>query len=96
MPVIANAKKALRRDRRRTEYNKKTKTKMRVAIKAFLAEGKPELLSTAYQTIDWATKKNLLHPNKAARMKSGLAKQVTAPAAAAPKTASKTKKAAKK
>lgn len=99
MPVIANAKKALRRDQRRTEYNRKTKTKMRVAIKALLADGKPELLSKAYQTIDWATKKHLLHPNKAARMKSGLAKQVAAstvkPTTKAATKTTKAKKAAK-
>ena len=78
MPLIANAKKALRRDRRRTAFNQVTKLKQKNAIKDFLEKMSFETLSVAYRHIDRSVKKNLMHKNKAAHMKSALAKQLKA------------------
>ena len=74
MPILKNAKKALRRDQRRTTVNLKVRNRMKLAVKAARDSKDASKLPAAYQAIDRAQKKNLLHKNKAARMKSQLAK----------------------
>ena len=89
--------------------NNQTRRQMREAIKAFtktLDAGKTaeiaKLQSQAYSTIDIAAKKNVIHKNKAAHLKSKLASQAKSkgvkPAKSLkPKTKSSTKpKVAKK
>lgn len=74
MPIIANAKKALRRDRRRTITNKKIRKKIKAVVK--LARQKPnqKTLRQAARFLDRAAKKKVIHQNKANRLKSRLAK----------------------
>jgi len=72
MPVTVSAKKALRRDRRRTIINKRLKTKVKVAIKTVQQKPTPKNLSQAFSLLDQAKKKKLIHKNKAARLKSQL------------------------
>lgn len=80
MPIIKSAQKKLRQDKGRTARNEVVKKAYRTAIKAVkkLSESAkkvgPESVSTAYKKIDKATKKHLLHPNKAARLKSRVSK----------------------
>ena len=104
MPVTSSAKKALRVDRRRTQVNKVIRTNVRSIIDKVKKAQDPGLLPQAYSIIDRASKKNVIHKNKAARLKSKLSQLVrsNAPAdnpPAAPKTkpvkkpASKSKKA---
>jgi len=76
MPVLANAKKALRKDRRRTTVNKKVKDKMKAAVKQVKESKLLSDLPNAYKTIDKATKNNLLHKKKGSRLKSQLSKLV--------------------
>ena len=76
MPVLANAKKALRKDRRRTVVNRRVKDKMKAAVKAVRESKKEADLPKAFQTIDRAVKRNLLHWKKAGRLKSQLSKIV--------------------
>lgn len=74
MPITDSAKKALRQSARRREQNlAKTKT-YKNAIKAFLKSRTKETLSQVFQAVDKACKANVIHKNKAARLKSKLAK----------------------
>jgi small subunit ribosomal protein S20 len=100
MPIIANAKKALRQQKTRTERNRVAKAKVRGVIKK--AEKQPEAstLSSLFSTLDRAVKRHLMHKNKAARIKSRAAKRVstgdTKPAVKAEKAVKTTKAPAKK
>lgn len=75
-PVTQSAKKALRRDKRRTLVNLRIKRKMKMVIKSARERPTKKNLTLAYSLLDRAVKKNLIHPNKAARLKSRLAKKV--------------------
>lgn len=72
MPILANAKKALRVAQRRTVINRRTKSRVKTAIDAVRQTPDATKLSIAYSTIDTAVKKNLFHRNKAARIKRQL------------------------
>ena len=74
MPITQSAKKALRRDKRRTIVNLRIKKKIKSVLKK--VKGKPTKKNVAltYSTIDRAVKKNIIHRNKAARLKSRLTK----------------------
>lgn len=74
MPVLPHAKKALRASRRKAAYNAPVKARMRNAIKKFRKEPNQANLDEAYSAIDRALKRNIVHRNKAARLKSRLAK----------------------
>lgn len=78
MPITTSAKKAFRRDKRRTIVNRRIKNKMKLAIKAAKTSGGKKLISRSYSAIDQAAKKNLIHKNKAARLKSQISKQAKA------------------
>lgn len=69
MPILKNAKKALRSSQRKAEVNTRTKTRMKTAIDAVKSEKTTETVAEAYSRIDRAAKANLIHPNKAARLK---------------------------
>ena len=79
MPIIKSAKKRVRVSAKAATRNARTKRAMREAIKAFnasLSTGKADKISIAQSkavsTIDVATKKNVIHKNKAIRKKSQL------------------------
>jgi small subunit ribosomal protein S20 len=79
MPIIKSAKKRVRVSAKAAARNAKTKRTMREAIKAFnasLSTAKADKIglaqSKAVSAIDIATKKNVIHKNKAARKKSQL------------------------
>ena len=81
MPITKSAKKALRQTLSRTDRNKNRKLVLRRAIrvveKAALAKDTAALtpaLSTAYKLADKAVKQQVIHKNKAAHIKSRLAK----------------------
>ena len=78
MPKIKSAKKALRQNIKHRVVNTKKKRDIKVAVKAVsksgTAEEKKKALSVAYKKIDKATK-SFMHKNKAARLKSRLAKK---------------------
>jgi len=79
MPKIRSAKKALRQNIKHKVANTKKKRDMKVAVKAISkaasVDEKKKALSGAYKKIDKATK-SFMHKNKAARLKSRLAKTV--------------------
>jgi len=74
MPVTKSAKKALRKDRKRTVINKLRKKITKEAIKAFKKTLSEKDLKKAVSLIDRLAKNKVIHKNKAARLKSRLAK----------------------
>jgi small subunit ribosomal protein S20 len=94
MPVIKSAKKKLRKDRKREIVNKNLKNLFKKSIK--LAEKNPSEanIKKAVKIIDKTAKKNIIHKNKAARIKSRLAK-LSAGKKTPVKVAQKTKKPSK-
>jgi small subunit ribosomal protein S20 len=74
MPITVQAKKKLRHDRKRTIVNAKQRKNVRDVVKDVRAKPNAKALSLAFQALDKAAKTNSIHPNKAARLKSRLAK----------------------
>src|SRR5579883_3076277 len=79
MPVIKSAKKRVRVANKAAIRNRKTKRALKGAVKTFqttLASDKKKAATTlaqAQSAIDTATKKGVIHKNKAARQKRKLA-----------------------
>ena len=73
MPILQNAKKALRSSQRKAEVNRRIKSRMKTMMDKVKAEPTPENLRNAYAAIDTAAKR-VIHPNRAARLKSQLSK----------------------
>ena len=100
MPLTKSAKKALRVDRRHKAMNDLTRTKMKSALKAarlaIVAGDKDSKtkIDAAYRQLDIAAKKNVIHKNRAARLKSRLAKKL-AKTTSEPKTKPKKKSVSK-
>lgn len=74
MPILPNAKKALRASKRKAEVNQKIKSRVRSALKIVEQKKDQESLRKAYAAIDKAVKKNIFHSNKGARLKNKAAK----------------------
>lgn len=83
MPLIKSAKKALRASIAKKANNDITRGKIKSAVKGVkiaVKDGVKEttdLLSKAYRELDIAAKKNVIHKNKASRLKSRLTKLTT-------------------
>jgi small subunit ribosomal protein S20 len=98
MPILKNAKKALRVAKRKAAVNRPIRSRLKTAVDSAKKNGAIEMLSNAFSAIDKAVKRNLIHRKKAARMKSQLAKnasKVDKPAAAKAPKASKAAKSTK-
>lgn len=79
MPNIKSAKKRVLVAKERTEANKAAKTKLRTILKKARAdEADAAAIKTAVVSVDKAAGKGLIHKNKAARLKSQLAKKANA------------------
>jgi len=74
MPVTKQAKKKLRKDKKREAENLKVKTVFKKIVKNTRKNATVKSLSEASKVIDKTAKKGLIHKNKAARLKSRLAK----------------------
>lgn len=72
MPNTSSAKKALRGSIKKNQINRLVKTKLRQAIKKAQADNMP----ATFSMIDKAAKANIIHPNKAARIKSRISRIV--------------------
>ncbi len=95
MPVIKSAKKKLRQDRKREIVNNLLRKELKDAIKGAQKTKTAEKVRKAVVLVDKAVKRNLIHKNKAARIKSRLSK-LGKPAAKAKVATPKTKSATKK
>ncbi|OQA04484.1 MAG: 30S ribosomal protein S20 [bacterium ADurb.Bin400] len=80
MPLTSSAKKALSVSVRRKKENDLARAQVKNAVKSTRIGIKntdskiSENLSVAYKELDEAAKKNVIHKNKASRLKSRLAK----------------------
>ena len=74
MPNIASAKKKQRQDKKRLAMNKTRQKKMRDSTQFFLKKKTKETIQQAISYIDKASKNNIIHKNKANRLKSRISK----------------------
>lgn len=81
MPNIKSAKKRVLVSKTRQERNKANRTELKTVMKNARAEGaSAEATLAAVKKLDKAAGKGLIHKNKAARLKSQLAKKANASA----------------
>jgi len=76
MPITKSAHKALRQSKRKAIVNRRVKNAVKQAIRLFKKSPTLANLKKLYSVLDKAAKKNIFHKNKAARLKSRLAKKV--------------------
>lgn len=101
MPNIKAAEKWVRQTLKRTTRNLDSKTRLKTLYKKAAVAADTELVKDVESQFDKAAQKGTIHPNKAARKKSRLAKAVKAAANAPVKPvksakAKSTKKTSKK
>lgn len=84
MPVIKQAIKKVRQDKRKTQINLKVKTAFKKAVSGFRKAPTAAGLKNVYKLLDRAAKTNVIHRNKAARLKSRLSKLIAKPASSKP------------
>lgn len=75
MPIIKSAIKKVRKDKIRTARNKKREMALKALIKKARTTKSAKDLQAVYSALDKAAKVKLIHPNKAARLKSRLSKK---------------------
>ena len=79
MPNIKSAKKDMRKSRAAAVRNRAQRSALRTALKkARAADASSETVTDAVSILDRAARKGLIHPNKAARHKSQLARKANA------------------
>jgi small subunit ribosomal protein S20 len=76
VPNIKAAVKWVRQSEKRTLRNLDTKTRLKTFFKKAKAANDPTVTSSVEAQFDKAARKGIIHPNKAARKKSRLAKAV--------------------
>ena len=76
MPLLPNAKKALRVSKRKTVVNSRVRSIVKTMVDKVKKSPTAENLRSAYSSVDTAVKQNLIHKNKAARVKAQLSKLV--------------------
>ncbi len=74
MPITKRAIKKLRHDRARTAQTEKIKASLRKLIKSMRQKPSSKSLTGVFLALDKAAKIHVIHPNKAARLKSRLSK----------------------
>lgn len=77
MPIIQSAIKKVRKDKLRTARNKRREVSLKTLIKKAKVNKTAKDLMLAFSALDKAAKVHLIHPNKAARLKSRLSKGIT-------------------
>ncbi|MBV8639201.1 MAG: 30S ribosomal protein S20 [Candidatus Eremiobacteraeota bacterium] len=90
MPNIKAAEKWMRQTEKRTTQNKDVKTRLKTIFKKAVSTQDTEFAKNVESQFDKAAKSGVIHPNKAARKKSRLAKAMARAAAAPAPTAKKT------
>lgn len=74
MPIIKSAKKKLKQDHKKHAQNKRFIVSYKNAIKKIQHKDTKMSIQKVYSSLDKAVKKGIIHKNKAARLKSRLAK----------------------
>lgn len=75
MPIIKSSKKALRQSKRKKLVNDRVLRQLRRVVKKARTSRTPDSIKKAYSALDRAVKKNVIHKNKASRLKSRLSKK---------------------
>ena len=96
MPIGRSAKKSLRKTVKNHDTNLSLKNKIKLAIKTFLAKPTEKGLTEVNSALDKGIKKNLIHKNKVARLKSSYSKKIGAEVKAVVKVKAKAKPKAKR
>lgn len=78
MPILKNAKKALRVSKRKNLINQRVRSRMKTMMDHLKKEANAESVNQAFSSIDKAKKNNLIHKNKAARLKSNISRSLAA------------------
>lgn len=89
MPVTKTAKRALRGSKNKAIVNKLLVKKLEIAVRLAKKSKKHEDVELATSLADRAAKKNIIHKNKSARIKSQLSKLESFTPKKEPKKASK-------
>jgi len=76
MPITKQAEKKLRHDKIRSRYTAKKRELLRDAVKQMRKHPTEKTLPNVFQVLDKAVKTNLIHKNKANRLKSRLSKLI--------------------
>ena len=76
MPTHKSAEKRLKTSKRANERNRQLKTGIKTLIKKTEASADEASLKQTTSAVDSAARKSVIHPNKAARIKSRLARMV--------------------
>ena len=79
MPVTKQAIKKVRADKRKTIINLRVKKTLKRTVTAFSKNPTATALKSVYKLADRAAKTNIIHKNKAARLKSRLSNLVKSP-----------------
>lgn len=74
MPIIKSAIKKVRKDKTRTARNRKRGLALKAVIKKVRLSKSAKDLQAVFSALDKAAKVKLIHPNKAARLKSRLSR----------------------
>jgi small subunit ribosomal protein S20 len=79
MPIIKSAIKKVRKDKKRTNINNKYIESYKKTIKKIRLGGTDvkKLISSLYSQLDKAVKRNVIHKNKAIRLKSRATKKIS-------------------
>lgn len=74
VPVTRSAIKKLRADRTRTRHNDEVRRRYKRAVLSMRKHPTPALLNAATSLVDRAAKRQIIHANKASRVKRALAR----------------------
>jgi len=74
VPNIKAAEKWVRQSAKRTQRNLDVKTRLKTVYKKAAASGEADAVKSVEAQFDKAAQKGIIHPNKAARKKSRLAR----------------------
>ncbi|HLA03730.1 hypothetical protein A3D07_03320 [Candidatus Curtissbacteria bacterium RIFCSPHIGHO2_02_FULL_42_15] len=85
MPLTKQAIKKVRQDKRKTIYNLRVKKAYKQAVSAFRKSPTLKGIVDVFSKLDMAAKTNIIHKNKAARLKSRLSKLIASKTPKAPK-----------
>jgi len=85
MPVTKQAIKKVRQDKRKTAVNMRLKKVYKAAVSKFRKTPTATNLTSAFKALDRAAKVNVIHKNKASRLKLRLSKKLGSKASVAAK-----------
>jgi len=74
MPILKQAEKKMRHDKKVTALNALKRSDLRASIKSTRTKPTEKSLKTTFSALDKAVKMRIIHKNKAARLKSRLSK----------------------